>query len=150
MKKKQHNDSLRIGLSYYSLLLLSYLKESHPDKAENIAFIKLRADEAAEVYSETIRNGGTHPQAEETANRVLHRGLYFSPYNCLVNILWNEFSAQIPEEKAREVALQVLPIFGNVLAQYTLTDDFADTPSFDLFYTELTGIIQILLDDGTL
>jgi len=37
MKKKDKQE-----LSYYGLLLLSYLKESHPNKSENKEFIKLR------------------------------------------------------------------------------------------------------------
>jgi hypothetical protein len=124
------------------------LRDSHPDKAEDKAFISGRADCAAEVYSQAIRSGLTHIEAEEQANAELYRGLYFSAYNTLVNILWDEFSAEIPEDDARKVARQVLPLCGNVLARYTLTDDFADTPAYDLLYTELTGTIQILLEDG--
>lgn len=135
-------------LSYYGLSLLSYLGDSHPDKAGDKAFIKERADHAAEVYSQAIRDGLTHIEAEEQANAELYRGLYFSVYNTLVNILWDEFSAEITEDNARKVALQILPLCGNVLAKYTLTDDFVDTPAYDLLYTELTGTIQILLEDG--
>ena len=82
------------------------------------------------------------------ANAELYRGLHFSVYNTLVNILWDEFSVEIPEDTARKVALQVLPLCGNVLAKYPLGDDFADTPAYDLLYTELVGTIQILLEDG--
>lgn len=139
-----------LGLSYYRLSLLSYLKDAHPDKSKDLSSIKKRADEAAEIYSKTIQSGGTHPEAEDAANEELYRGLHFSPYNTLVNILWNEFAAIIPEEETKQTALRVLPLCGNVLAKYTLTDDFAETPSFDLLYTELTGTIQILLDDGKL
>lgn len=35
-----------------------------------------------------------------------------------------------------------------MLEKYDLTDDFADTPDYELFYTELTGTVQILLEDG--
>ena len=31
-----------------------------------------------------------------------------------------------------------------MLEKYDLTDDFADTPDYELFYTELTGTVQIL------
>lgn len=33
-------------LSYYGLYLLSHLKENHPDKAGDAAFIEVRADHA--------------------------------------------------------------------------------------------------------
>lgn len=145
-----NNQPTPVELSYYRLSLLSYLKESHPDRAGDRAFIAERADRAAELYSEAIRSGLSHIEAEELASVELYRGLHFSPYNILVNILWDEFSAEIPEDRAREVALQVLPLCGSVLAKYTLADDFADTPEYDLLYTELTGTVQILLEDGTL
>jgi len=46
------------------------------------------------------------------------------------------------------VALRLLPLCRGVLEKYDLTDDFADTPDYELFYTELTGTVQILLEDG--
>ena len=135
-------------LSYYSLSLLSFLRDSHPQHIADADFITQRADRAAEVYSEVIRGGRTHIEAEEAANEELYRGLHFSPYNTLVNILWNEFTAEIPEDDARVVARLLLPLCGKVLAKYTLVDDFADTPEYDLLYTELVGTVQILFEDG--
>lgn len=137
-------------LSYYGLSLLSYLKDSHPLRAADMAFIADRADRAAEVYSDTIKAGLTHIEAEEAASAELYRGLHFSAYNTLANILWDEFSSEIPEDNARAVALEALPLCANVLAKYDLTDDFADNPQHEQLYTELTGTIQILLDDGSL
>lgn len=145
----KNNSSLQGELSYYGLSLLSYLCDSHPDKAGDKAFIAKRADHASEVYSEAIRSGLTHIEAEELASAELYRGLHFSAFNTLVNILWDEFPAEIPEDDAQKVALQVLPLCGNVLAKYPLRDDFADTPAYDLLCTELVGTIQILLEDGT-
>lgn len=135
-------------LSYYGLSLLSYLKDCHPDRAEDTDFITGRADRAAEVYSDTIKAGHTHIEAEEAASAELYRGLHFSPYNILVNILWDEFSGEIPEDRARAIAVEILSKCGNVLAKYSIEDDFADTPEYDQLYTELTGTIQILLEDG--
>jgi len=146
----KNNSTPQGELSYYGLSLLSYLKDSHPERADDRAFIADRADRAAEVYSDTIRAGLTHIAAEEAAGAELYRGLHFSPYSTLVNILWDEFSAEIPEDRARAVALEALPLCANVLAKYDLTDDFADNPQYDLLYTELTGTIQILLEDGSL
>ena len=40
-------------------------------------------------------------------------------------------------QQAREVA-----------RSYELADDFAATPQYALLYTELTGTVQILLDNG--
>lgn len=144
----QTDNNSKRELSYYGLSLLSCLKENHPDRTGDERFIRERADAAAETYGNAVKSGQTHPEAEEAASAELYRGLHFSPYNTLVNILWNEFPEEIPEDRAKEVALRLLPFCGSVLAKYTLSDDFADTPSFDLLYTELTGTVQILLEDG--
>ncbi|MDD4226624.1 MAG: DUF1896 domain-containing protein [Mariniphaga sp.] len=135
-------------LSYYGLSLLSYLRENHPDRAGDTAFIGERANAAAETYCNAIKDGLTPIEAEELASAELFRGLHFSSYNTLVHILWNEFSDKIPEEKAKEIALQILPLCSEVLARYTLSDDFAGTPQYDELYTELTGAVEILLEDG--
>jgi len=137
-------------LSYYGLSLLSHLKESHPDRAADAAFIADRADRAAGAYGQAVKMGLSHIQAAEAANEELFRGLHFSAYDTLVNILWDEFPGEIPEDDARAVALRALPLCADVLAAYELTDDFADTPAYDLLYTELTGTIEILLEDGRL
>lgn len=146
----KNNHAPQGELSYYRLSLLSYLKDSHPDRVSDTAFIAERADRAAEVYSDTIKAGFTHPEAEEAASAELYRDLHFSPYNMLVGILWDEFSTEIPEDNARAIALEVLPRCGNVLAKYVLNDDFADTPQHDLLRTELIGTIQTLWEDGSL
>lgn len=146
MTKKKHTP--QGDLSYYGLSLLSYLTNNHPDLAANNTFIAGRADLAAEVYSDTVKSGLTHIEAEERASAELYRGLHFSPYNTLRNILWDEFSTEIPENDAPAVALRLLPLCTEILAKYDLSDDFAATAEYGLLYTELTGIVQILLEDG--
>ncbi len=135
-------------LSYYGLSLLSFLEENHPDRVRDTAFIRERADAAAETYSNAIMNGLTHIEAGELASAELFRGLHFSPYITLVHILWNEFSDEIPEERAKEIALQILPHCSEVLDKYNLSDDFAGTSHYDELYTQLTGTVQIVLEDG--
>lgn len=137
-----------VELSYFRLSLLSYLRESHPDKASDQKFIATRGDLAAESYSEAIKSGSNHIQASEIANQTLFEGLHFSLYRNIVTILWNEFSEEIDSAKAEAVALELLPRLHPVVGKYSLSDDFADSPEYDLLYTELTGTIQILLEDG--
>ena len=146
MTKKKHTP--QGDLSYYGLSLLSYLTNNHPDLAADNTFIAGRADLAAEVYSDTVKSGLTHIEAEERASAELYRGLHFSPYNTLRNILWDEVSTEIPENDAPAVALRLLPLCTEILAKYDLSDDFAATAEYGLLYTELTGIVQILMEDG--
>lgn len=145
MKKNQTND-----LSYYRLSLLSFLKESHPELVNNSDLIESRADMAAEAYSQAIRNSLSQTEATEEANAVLFEGLHFSKHDTLVNILWNEFSAIIPESQAKEFAIRIAPKCDEVFSEYQLSDDFAASTEYDKLYTELVGFISIWLEENEL
>ena len=119
-------------LSYYRLTLLSYLRESHPERAADDAFVRARADLAAEAFSEAVKSGMDYDEAVRQADEVL----------------WNEFADEVPAGRAREVALQLLPECGRVFSGYDLTDDFAATPGFDRLCEELTGTISIWLEEN--
>ena len=143
-----HNNNPVKGLSYYGLSLLSFLLESHPDLAGNAELIHARADRAAKTYSQAIRNGESRPEAEAQATQILYQGLHFSLYNTIVNILWDEFEALVPEDQTRDIARKILPRVAYLKREYDLNDDFGSSPAYERFYTELVGTIQNLLDYG--
>ncbi len=140
--------STAVELSWFRLSLLSYLRDSHPDKAADMQFIASRGDAAAQVYSDIIKLGGSHDEAEEVASQTLYAGLHFSPYRTVVNILWDEFTEEIDTMLAEGVAMELQPRLTGVFEKYTLSDDFADSQEYRLLYTELTGAIQTLLENG--
>ena len=135
--------------SYYRLLLLSYLKESHPDKAEDNDFIKLRSDSAAEAYSNAVTNGYSHQAAEETASSILYEGLLFSRYDTIRNILINEFLF-IPIEKINNLAIELLAPCEEVFSDYPIDDDFSGKSEFMDLYTELVGFIDLWREENEL
>mgnify|MGYP001020437975 CR=1 FL=1 len=137
-------------LSYYRLSLLSYLKESHPNLAGDSDFIKSRADEAAEAYSDAIKDGMSHPEAEELANLTLFKDLLFSKQDMIINVLWNEFPNIIPQSEAKEYALKILSQCEIIFLQYMLSDEFIYSAGYDKLYTELTGFIDLWLHDNEL
>lgn len=144
-------DNNKIEFSFYELSLLTFLKESHPEKADDTAFIKARAAMAAEAYSNAFDNGYAIPLCAEMANEVLFQGLHFSKHDTIINILWNEFADIVPQASAGEVAFRLLPLCAEVFAKYPLSDDFAYSPEYELLYTELTGTLQIKVEeDGCL
>lgn len=145
---KASNKSTAVELSYFRLSLLSYLRESHPGKAADKQFIASRGDAATEAYSNIIKLGGSHDEADEIASQILYAGLHFSPYRTVVNILWNEFTNEIDPATAEQVAMELMPRLSSVIEKYALPDDFADSREYELLYTELTGAIQTLLEDG--
>jgi hypothetical protein len=141
-KRKTHAPDI----SYFRLSLIDFLKESHPERLKDNRFIIACADAAAETYEHAIRNGDTPVEAAEQANAVLFRDLQFSKHDTLVNILWNEFVNEVPENDAKSLAIELLPDCEQVFAQYPLSDGFAYEPEYDLLYTELTGTIALMIE----
>jgi len=144
MKKKDKQE-----LSYYGLLLLSYLKESHPNKAKNQEFIRLRSELAAENYADAIANGYTHQSAEEIAFSILYEGLLFSRYDTIRNVLINEFTI-IPSERINSLAMELLVPSEEVFSEYPIDDSFANSPEYPLLYTELVGFIDLWREENEL
>ncbi|MDR0349110.1 MAG: DUF1896 domain-containing protein [Tannerella sp.] len=137
-------------ISYFRLSLMEFLRESHPERIKENRFILACANAATEAYQQAIMNGDTLIQAAEQANTVLFRGLHFSRHDTLVNILWNDFPNEVPEEEAKYVAMKLLPECEAVFARYSLSDGFADEPEYELLYTELTGTIALYLESHEL
>jgi len=133
-------------ICYFRLSLMDFLKESHPERLRDNRFIIARTDAATEAYEQAIRSGDTPIEAVERANAVLFNGLHFSKHDTLVNILWNEFADEIPEDEAQSFAIDFLPHCEPVFAEYPLTDGFAFEPEYDLLYTELTGTIALMIE----
>lgn len=133
--------------SYYGLYLLKYLKENHPDKATDTDFIGRRSDRAADVYEQSRLSGYTPEGAQELAIAALMKGLHFSKYNTIIEVLWNEFAEEVPPGEAAKVALTLQPALEDVFSRYPLTDDFAYTSEYDQLYTELTGTVAIYLEE---
>lgn len=132
--------------SYYGLYLLNYLKENHPDKADDSDFIAGRSDRAADVYEQSRLNGATPEGAQEAAMAALTEGLHFSKHNTIIEVLWNEFADEVPPGEAVRFALKLLPELEEVFDKYPLSDDFGYTPEYDTLYTELTGAVAIYLE----
>jgi hypothetical protein len=145
-----HNKNIPADLSYFRLSLLAFLKESHPHLTNDEKFISARVETALDAYEQAVKNGSNPFEAVQSANEVLFNGLYFSKYDTLKNILWNEFLNEIPEDEAPEMAIKLLPECETVFAQYPLSDDFSYSAEYELLYTELTGAIAELISDSKL
>ena len=135
-------------LSYYGLYLLSHLKDNHPDKAHDAAFVESRADRAAEMFEQARREGYPPEGAQEIAMAALLEGLRFSKYDTIIEVLWNEFAEEVAQSDAPAVALRLLPYMEGIFTQYPLSDDFAYSPEYEQLYTELTGAVSISLEEN--
>jgi len=132
-------------MSCFRLSLVAFLHESHPELLTDEKFINARTQAALDIYEDIIKNDGNPLEAEHWANETLFGRLHFSKHNTLVNILWNEFANEIPEDKAKETAMRLLPECESVFTQYPLSDGFAYEPEYELLYTELTGTIALFI-----
>ena len=137
--------------SYYRLRLESYLKDYHPERLVDEAFIRARSDAAAQAYEDAFRQGYPVLEAGHVATEVLFEGLHFSPYYTLEQIIENEFTNVVPPERAADFALRLLQsdTIRETIEKYEPGDDFDGSPEYDQLYTELTGVIVELLEaDG--
>ena len=137
--------------SYYRLRLESYLKDYHPERLADKAFIRARSDAAAQAYEDAFRQGYPVLEAGHIATEVLFAGLHFSPYYTLEQIIENEFANVVPPERAADFALRLLQsdTIRETIEKYEPGDDFDGSSEYDQLYTELTGVIVELLEaDG--
>ena len=132
-------------LSYFETALLFYLKESHPHIAGNKAFIRERADSAAEAYEHAIRDGLSVRQALELADAVLYQDLRFSRFDTVFEAVSEWFPEILPEER-RDFCLKVLPPAEAVFGKYPIDDRFESSPSYHTLTVELTGFIQSYIE----
>ena len=137
--------------SYYRLRLESYLKDYHPERLADEAFIRDRSDVAEQAYEDAFRQGYPVLEAGYMATEVLFAGLHFSPYYTLEQIIENEFANVVPPDRIEAVALRLLQsdAIRETIAKYEPGDDFDGSSEYDQLYTELTGVIVELLEaDG--
>ena len=137
--------------SYYRLRLETYLKDYHPERLADEAFIRDRSDAAAEAYEDAFRQGYPVLEAGYIATEVLFEGLHFSPYYMLEQIIENEFANTIPSDRAEAFALRLLQsdAIRETIEKYEPGDDFDGSSEYDQLYTELIGVIIDLLEaDG--
>ncbi len=113
----------QLELSYFSLQLFEYLIQNHPHRADDYDFIKYRGDKAAEAFEVALRNGALQEDAIQEANEELYKGLYFSLYALIKDVLWSDFLEVIPAHKVEYAAKKLYPHL------------FSLHPQFDPSYT---------------
>ena len=128
-------------LSCFKSALLFYLRESHPHMADDKAFIRERADSAAEAYEHAIRDGLSVRQALEQADAVLYQDLRFSRFDTVFEAV----SEWFPERRT-DFCLKVLSPVEAVFGKYSIDDRFESSPACHTLTVELTGFIQSYIE----
>nr|WP_087880617.1 DUF1896 domain-containing protein [Parabacteroides timonensis] len=147
MNNKKKNEG-QTDFSYYGLYLLDYLRNNKFEQASDAAFIRERADRAAETYERARLDGYPAEGAQELAMNTLLGGLHYSKYAILREVVETEFADDVPEEKRESFIIRLLPPVDAVFSIYDLSDDnFALSPDYDLLRTELTGAVMLYIDE---
>ena len=147
MNNKKKNEG-QTDFSYYGLYLLDYLRNNRFEQATDTAFIRERADRAAETYERARLEGYPAEGAQELAMNVLLRGLHYSKHAILREVVESEFAGDVPEDKQEGFITGLLPLVDAVFSIYDLSDDnFALSPDYDLLRTELTGAVVLYIEE---
>ena len=139
-------------LSYYRLRLEVYLKDYHPQLLGDETFIRERSEAAAKTYEEAFLQDNPIGIAESMAMEVLLRGLHFSPYQFIEQIIDNEFANEVPAELSGKLSLLLLEHkeVKDTFDRYHPGDDFDEKPEYDRLYTELNGTIATVMEEHDL
>jgi hypothetical protein len=137
-------------ISYYSIRLKELLITSFPELSGNKDFIDKRGRLATKSYNDAFLAGNTIEQCNEIALYILFEGLHFSKFDTVFQVVCNEFDTLMADEELRLFALKMMPVCKAVFTGYKLSNDFVDSPEFDLLYTELVGTIQIWIEENGL
>ena len=114
--------------------------------SEGIQLANAKIDEIRNGFSEWLEEQS--PQFKAVSYTHLLRGLHYSRYAILREVVENEFADEVPEEKREAFVLKLLPLVGNVFSVYDLSDDnFALSSDYDLLYTELTGATVLYIGE---
>lgn len=147
MNNKKKNE-VQTDFSYYGLYLLDYLRNNKFEQASDTAFIRERADRAAEAYERARLEGYPAEGAQELAMNILLGGLHYSKYAILREVVESEFADDVPEDKQDGFIAGLLPLVDAVFSIYDLSDDnFALSPDYDLLRTELTGAVVLYIEE---
>lgn len=132
------NYTPKISLSFYELSLMKYLLTYHPDLADDIKFIKARADRAIEEEINALKSGCSYVGAEELSRKVLYDGLEFSFFETIQNLL----EPLCPADELRNQALELLPILRPFLEKYEINDSFGGSAEYDELCVTLKNEIK--------
>jgi hypothetical protein len=143
----------KIGLNHLALKLLDYLDQYHPDLALDYDFIMERADYAASVRDNMIKNSNGHPallqEAESECNRVLMADLEFSEHSIIFDIVdeyyYEKDNSKKPAE-VKEIAIELRPQLKNIFAKYPIDNpEFTAEVEYDEMIEKLTHEVEKLL-----
>lgn len=127
----------------FSARLTGYMAENHPDRIDDVEFINRRGEAAASIFRECSVEGLSVDECMSRAMQTLYKGLLFSPYLMVRDIVENHFIYTEDEEEMGEFTMQMLDMVRPLIDSYQPGDDFGG--SYDRQVLE-AHIIQCITD----
>jgi hypothetical protein len=144
-----------IGLNYYGLTVLRYLRDYHPDLALDYDFIMARASRGAQLEADYALAHGTDGFSQSEARRLSHEvmlgDLEFSEHSIIFGIVddyYDRTSYSRGSEEVRAVAIELRPQLKSIFAKYpTESLEFAASCEYDEMVAKLTKKAEKLLQE---
>ena len=133
--------------TWFSERLRQFLEERHPSQPRYRRKIERRRRLAFEGYSQSLEAGVPVDQAIRVADRILFRGLLFSPYDTVHLFLVKKYLV-IPHSLCQTVSLKLIRICSPIFERTPLGDDFAQRPEFRLLKERLRRAIRRWIDEN--
>lgn len=140
--------TIQKDLSFFTVRLVELLQLSFPELSKDSRFISGRSQLAADAYDNAFKAGNQVAVCDRIAEQVLFENLHFSKFDTIFKVVCNEFDTIMADHELHPFALEMLSVCEPVFVQYALTEEFADSDEFDLLYTELTGTVQIWIEEN--
>ena len=141
-------DNLLKNQSYFKTKLQELLDFCFPEKSYNTNFISKRSIRAHKAYESALQGKNTEEEAEKIANSILFRGLYFSKFNTILQVVTFEFDTIFVDQELRPFAIKMLNVCDGVFKKYDLTDDFAYSTFYDYLYSDLKEHISDWIENN--
>ena len=129
----------------FSIQLTQYIIQNHPERILEEEFIQDRGVAATATFSQCSRQGMNYEEAMNEANAVLYRGLHFSPYRMVDEIVERNFPEINYLGIHREsLLMQMLAYVKPVLEQYHNEDNDAEFQGSTLYPTAYRHISRMI------
>lgn len=138
--------------SFFEFKLTAYIVDAHPHLITEKNFIHERAQLALDTFAQGRKHGMDLVSSMELADEVMYKGLKFSLYNQIMDLLEVKLK-QIREAYQQNADKYMMDIFYDLKKyaeeKYNLNDDFFSSPEYSEFEREMNNLIRLKLkSDG--
>ena len=142
-------ETVPITHNVFAARLLQYIITHHPERMADTSFIEERASAAARSFETASLAGMTVDEAMREADATLYRGLLFSPFLLVRDILETSVGYTEDDPELDDFALQMLQLVTPVVERYAPDDSFMGSTAYNALRNDMIqSINQYLISNG--